>query len=377
MHVAVVVENVALGVDTRLRKQVDDLLAAGHRLTVISMRDDDNAPYRDRENLRLLEYPAPAQPNGALGYVREYLTAFAWTAVLLLKTRRIDVLQLCQPPDIYFPLAWLRRWTGTRIVVDQRDLMPELLRGRYDKPPAGMLRVLHWLERRTQRVAHHSITVNAYLKDRLIDAGAEPDTVSVVRNGPVLARARQAEPDPSLRGEHRNMVCWIGKMGRQDRVDLVVRAAEQVVKEADCGFVLLGDGECLEELRELTRELGLERWVSFPGWLPEATVFRYLATADLGIDTSLQVEVSPVKAMEYMAQGLPVVCFDLLESRTLVEGAAALVPPGDMDEFAATVVRLLHDPETRRRLGDVGRRRITDELAWERQSAVYLKALAS
>jgi glycosyltransferase involved in cell wall biosynthesis len=381
LHVAVIVENVALGVDTRLRKQVDDLLAAGIRLSVITMRDDDNARYRDVPGLTIFEYPAPSQPSGPVGYVGEYLQSFGWASWFLLRLRlrgRIDVLQICQPPDIYFPLAWVLRWAGTRILVDQRDLMPELLGNRYDEPPKLMLKALHWLERRTQRVAHHSLTVNSYLKNRMVAAGAKPDTVSLVYNGPVLARTALAVAESNLRGEHRYMVCWAGKMGRQDRVDLVVRVAEHVVRELgreDCGFVILGDGECLEELRELTRELGLERWISFPGWLPEGELFSYLATADLGIDTSLQVEVSPVKVMEYMAQGLPVVCFDLQESKLLADGAGAFTPAGDIAEIAAKVVELLDDPTTRKQLGDTGRRLITEQLAWERQTPIYLRAI--
>jgi glycosyltransferase involved in cell wall biosynthesis len=381
LHVAVIVENVALGVDTRLRKQVDDLLAAGVQLSVVTMRDDDNARYRDQPGLTIYEYPAPSQPSGPVGYVGEYLQSFGWASWFLLRLRlrgRIDVLQICQPPDIYFPLAWVLRWAGTRILVDQRDLMPELLANRYDEPPKLMLKALHWLERRTQRVAHHSLTVNSYLKDRMVAAGAKPDTVSLVYNGPVLARTAVAVAEPSLRGEHRYMVCWAGKMGRQDRVDLVVKVAEHVVRELgreDCGFVVLGDGECLEELRELTRELGLERWITFPGWLPEGELFSYLATADLGIDTSLQVEVSPVKVMEYMAQGLPVVCFDLQESKLLAEGAGVFTTAGDIPEIAEKVVELLDDPTSRKQLGDTGRRLIAEQLAWERQTPTYLRAI--
>jgi hypothetical protein len=56
--------------------------------------------------------------------------------------------------------------------------------------------------------------------------------------------------------------------------------------------VLLGDGECLEEMRELVRDLKLEPWVSMTAWLSEADVFGCLAAADLGIDMSLQSEVS-------------------------------------------------------------------------------------
>ena len=117
-HIAVIVENVALGVDTRLRKQVRDLLAEGHRVSVVTMRAGDNDVYRAVPRLRLLEYPAPTQPCGAIGYLLEYLVSFGWAGVLACRLRlrgRIDVLQVCQPPDIYFPSAgccagWAPGW---------------------------------------------------------------------------------------------------------------------------------------------------------------------------------------------------------------------------------------------------------------------------
>jgi glycosyltransferase involved in cell wall biosynthesis len=380
-HVAVIVENVALGVDTRLRKQVRDLLAEGHRVSVVTMRDDDNDVYRATPRLRVLEYAPPAQPGGAIGYLREYLVSFGWAAVLAFRLRlrgRIDVIQVCQPPDIYFPLCRLLRWSGTRVVIDQRDLMPELLAARYEQPPRGMMRALGWLERRSQKVAHHTLCVNEYLQERLIAAGAPRAQVSVVRNGPVQAHVDRAVPVPGLKEPHRFLVCWAGKMGKQDRVDLVVRVAEHVVRNlgrTDCGFAVLGDGECLDELRAMTAELGLDPWVSFPGWLSEERVFGYLASADLGLDTSLQVEVSPVKAMEYMAFGLPLVCFDLQETRRIADGAAVFVAPADTESLARSIVALLDDAGARERLGSVGRSRVRDDLAWERQTPTYLAAI--
>ena len=186
-HVAVVVENVAAGVDTRLRKQLDDLLAAGFTVSVVTRRSPDNDRYRGRPGIRLLEYPEPPEPSGAVGFAVEYAVSFAWAALHLARLRarrRIDVLQLCQPPDVYFPLAWLLRLGGARVVVDQRDLMPELLTSRYDgRPPAALDALLRWLERRTQRAADHTVTVNDEMRRRLVEAGA--DRISMVRNGPM------------------------------------------------------------------------------------------------------------------------------------------------------------------------------------------------
>ena len=285
-HVTVVVENVALGVDTRLRKQVDDLLAAGFEVSVVTRRHPDNEPHRHRERLRLLEHPAPPDGASVPGYAREYAVAVLWAMVSLARVRvrrRVDVLQLCQPPDLYFPLAWAMRLTGSRIVVDQRDLMPEVLGARTADPSRLLMWVLRRLERESCRVAHRVVTVNDYLRDRLKEQ--DPTTpVSVVRNGPVLARvdAALSRPLDPTDGDGRTLVVWAGKIGPQDRVDLVIRVAEEIVLHRgrrDVRFVVLGDGECFEEVVALTHDLGLDPHVQFTGWVDEAAVF---AMAGLG-----------------------------------------------------------------------------------------------
>jgi glycosyltransferase involved in cell wall biosynthesis len=378
-HVAVVVENLPLGVDTRLRKQVDDLLAAGFAVTVVTMRHDDNEPYRHRERLTLREHTPPPQGRGVLGFGLEYAVAFAHAARGLLTLRlrrRVDVLQLCQPPDVYFPLAWVLRALGARVVVDQRDLVPEILASRGGRPPVLLDRLLRRMERESRRAAHEVVTVNERLAERLSGDGTP---VRIARNGPVLARARRAAPDPGLRRDGEHLVVWAGKIGRQDRVDLVVRLAEEVVcrrHRTDCRFVILGDGECEQQLRDEVAALGLQDWVRFTGWVSEAEVFRHLASADLGVDTTLQHEVTPVKAMEYFATGLPLACFDLGETRRLADGVAVLVPPGDVPALATAVLDLLDDPGRRQLLGARARRLVEDELAWERQCVEYLRAVS-
>jgi glycosyltransferase involved in cell wall biosynthesis len=234
---------------------------------------------------------------------------------------------------------------------------------------------LRLLERRTQAVADRTITVNDYLKQRLVGSGAQPDDVAVVVNGPVLARVHAAAADPDLVADGRRLVVWVGKMGLQDRVDLVVRLAARVVHglgRRDCRFVLVGDGECLEDLRRQVAEEGLEDWVGFTGWVAEEVVFRHLASAHLGVDTSLQQEVTPVKALEYMAFGLAFAGFDLTETHRLADGAAVLVPAGDLDALAGAVAGLLDDDGLRRRLGESGRTAVEQRLSWECQAATYL-----
>ncbi|KRC64415.1 hypothetical protein ASE12_06320 [Aeromicrobium sp. Root236] len=381
------VQNVSLADDNRLCKQIEALSAAGCRVSVITRRDAANDPWRDLPGLTLIEYRAPVDGASTTGHLREYAASLVRQIPRLARLHlrdRIDVLQICQPPDLYFPVTAVARRLGVKVLLDQRDLMPETFAQRYASAPARAMQVLHWLESRTQASVDATVTVNDHLRSRLIAAGGAPERVRVVRNGPVLARlgrAREVAPLPkvSRARSFSSVVTWAGKMGRQDRVDDVVRVAELVVHgwgRDDVGFMLIGNGECLDELRLMVDELGLREHVWFPGWLDEVELYRHLAAADVGIDTSLQPEVTPVKAMEYLGVGLPLVAYDVQETRRLAEGASILVEPGDTEALARELVGLLDDPAKRSLLGQVGSERVRVDLAWERQQEVYLETVA-
>jgi glycosyltransferase involved in cell wall biosynthesis len=164
-------------------------------------------------------------------------------------------------------------------------------------------------------------------------------------------------------------------MGPQDHVDFVLWMAQDLVHRRgrrDCHFLLVGAGESLSSLRELSSDLGLDDWVTFTGWLDENEVNGHVAEAAIGIDTNLQEEVTPVKGMLYMAFRLPVVAFDLRETRSMAGEAALYAVPGDTRDLADRVVALLDDPDRRRRMGAIGRQRVERYLSWELQREPYL-----
>jgi glycosyltransferase involved in cell wall biosynthesis len=267
---------------------------------------------------------------------------------------------------------------GTRFVVDQRDLSPEVYLDRYGKSDGALPRVLRKLERASWRLADHVFTVNDSLVDVVSRRGGVPaERVTRVGNGPMLAAVDEQMPYPHLRGGFEHVVCWLGVIGPQDHLELAIRAVSHLVHDLerrDTLFVVIGDGEAAAAARELAAELGVSDFLHFTGWVDERDVFAYLATADLGLDTNLQAEVTPVKMLEYMAHRLPVVAFDLRETRVLAAGAAEYVEPGDIEQLARAVDRLLRDPDERHRRGDIGRARIEAEYSWEHQEERYLGA---
>ena len=106
-------------------------------------------------------------------------------------------------------------------------------------------------------------------------AARPPGDVTVVRTGPDPDKLKRGPADPELRRGRTYLAAYIGVMGPQDGVDIVVRAADIVVHELgrdDIAFTLIGSGDCFDELVALRDELGLGGHVEFTGRAPDELV---------------------------------------------------------------------------------------------------------
>ena len=383
-RVLVVVQNLPVPFDRRVWLECQALTAAGYDVSVICPKGPGDPGYQVIDDVRTYKYRPYAPGSGPIGFVAEYLYSFLATAWLLLKARRsgrFDVLQACNPPDIFWPIALVMRWLDhTKFVFDHHDLCPELYLSRFPARSKLPYWVLRWQERRTHRSADHVISTNDSYRDIAIRrSGKAPGAVTVVRTGPDPDRLRRGPAEPGLRRNRRFLVAYIGVMGPQDGVENVIRAAEIVIFKFgrdDIAFTLMGSGDCLGQLVALRDQLGLADHVEFTGRVPDELVARVLSTADLGLSPDPKNPLNDLstmnKTMEYMAFGLPVVAFDLRETRVSAEGAAVYVRPNDIHRYAEAIVDLLDDEGERSRLGALGRQRVEQELAWNHQEHAYL-----
>jgi len=169
-------------------------------------------------------------------------------------------------------------------------------------------------------------------------------------------------------------------MGPQDGVDVVLAAADHIVHmlgRTDISFTLMGGGDCHAELVAERDRLGLQEFVELPGRVPDAYVAEVLSTADIGLSPDPLNPLNDVstmnKTMEYMAFGLPVVAFDLVETRVSAGDAAVYADPASGPVgFAEELVGLLDDPASRTLMGKLGRERVETQLAWAHQAPSYL-----
>jgi glycosyltransferase involved in cell wall biosynthesis len=383
-RILIIVQNLPVPFDRRVWLECQALVSAGYRVAVVCPKGSGDPAFEVVDTVELYKYKPYAPGGSKLSFVAEYVYSFLATARETLRARRsgrFAVIQACNPPDIFWPLALaFRLLEGTRFVFDHHDLCPELFRSRFPHGPKLPYRGLLALERRTHRAADHVIATNdSYREIAMTRGGKGADEVTVVRTGPDLRRLQPGEADPGLRRGRRFLVAYIGVMGPQDGVDIVVRAAGLVVSKLgrdDIAFTLIGSGDCFDDLVALRDELGLAGHVEFTGRAPDELVARIMSTADAGLSPDPKNPLNDVstmnKTMEYMAFGLPVVAFDLRETRVSAGDAAVYVQPNDERQYAEAIVALLDDEPRRTLMGKLARERVEQELAWSYQESAYL-----
>jgi glycosyltransferase involved in cell wall biosynthesis len=383
-RVLIIVQNLPVPFDRRVWLECQALVSAGYRVAVVCPKGRGDPSYRVVDTVELYKYRPYAPGGSKAGFITEYIYSFLATAWLTLKARRkgrFAVLQACNPPDIFWPIGMaLRALDGTKFVFDHHDLCPELFESRFPDGPKLPYRGLRALERRTHRTADHVISTNDSYRDIAIRRSGKPaSAVTVVRTGPDPDKLRRGPADQEQRRGRRFLAAYIGVMGPQDGVDIVVRAADIVVHELgrdDIAFTVIGSGDCFDELVALRDKLGLKGHVEFTGRAPDELVTRILSTADVGLSPDPKNPLNDLstmnKSMEYMAFELPVVAFDLRETRVSTGDAAVYVTPNDVREYAVAIADLLDDEQKRELLGKLGRARVEQELAWRHQERAYL-----
>jgi len=384
-RVLMLVENGSFPFDRRMRHLAEALRMGGYKVTVICPKGEgrDRSSFEEVEGIRVYRYPIPFHASQKLGYLVEYTWALLCLGALSLLVwlkDGVDIIHTANPPDIMFLIAWPFKLMGKKFVYDQHDLCPELYQSKFERQD-GAYQTLLFLERQSYTAADLVISTNQSYRDVARERGGIGDERSaIVRNGVDIGRFYRKTPRPELKRDFTFMAAYLGIMGKQDGVDRVIQAAHHIVHtfgRKDVAFVLIGKGECWQELQRLSEELRVADVVQFMGFVSDELLLDYLSTADVCLapdppDRMNQLSTM-TKIMEYMACQRPIVSFDLLETRRSAGDAAVYVEKEDTKMFAGMVLELLDDPARRKRMGEIGLQRSIEVVGLDRSRKALLE----
>jgi glycosyltransferase involved in cell wall biosynthesis len=387
--VCIVVENLPVPLDRRVWREACALRDAGYYVSIVCPKGRGSyaATYENLDGIDIYRH-RQWEASHVPGYLLEYSVALIAELYLTLKVfarTGFRILQACNPPDTIFLIALLLKPLGVRFIFDHHDLGPELFESKFARGTGLFYRLTRWVELCSFKVAKVSIATNESFKEIAVTRGRKrPEDVFVVRNCPDLSNLCHQHPPPQAKFGKSLLVVYVGFMGPQDGLRLLLESIEHIVKHEkrqDSHFLLIGGGSELPVLRALASKSGLESFVTFTGQVPPEEVGAYLSSADVGVapdpKTLMNDKSTMIKILEYMACGLPVVLFDLKEGRRIAGSAALYASPNDPIDFANKITALLNCESLRRQLGECGRTQVEYRLNWGTEKAVLLEAYES
>jgi len=388
--------------DPRVTREAFALINAGYKVTSISRN------FRRRKNIEkiggVVTYRIPRldifkkstlrksflgillyRLTSSAGYLIEYFyfTCIASFLSLYIAIKDgFDYVHIHNPPNTLFLIGIFYRILGKKYIFDHHDLAPELYLSKYDVKGGLFYRLLVAEERLCLKFSNLVIATNeSYKKIDLDRGGIKEDKIVIVRNGPDLSTFKLVSPNERLRAMGKSILAYVGVMGPQDGIDYMLRALHYMVHSLgrkDFLCIIIGPGDSVSDLKKLTKELKIEDFIKFTGYIPKQDLLKYLSSADICLDPNPSSPLNDystwIKVMEYMALGKPVVSFDLKETRFSAQDAAIYVKPNDEEEFARAIVKLMDNPEKRKKMGTFGQKRISEELAWHHVSKPLIYA---
>lgn len=229
-------------------------------------------------------------------------------------------------------------------------------------------------ERAAFRLSHRVIANCLVVQNQLIREGVSPSKIIQHYNGLDLERLNvraglrreDALSEFGLPSDRRYISIVANLRNPVKDHPMFLRAAARVrASVPDAGFLIAGEGELMESLRERAAQLGIHDDVCFIGRCD--SVADLLFASDVGVLSS-KAEGFANAILEYMAAGLPVVATDVGGAReAIADGETGyVVASGDDERMAERIIELLNKPERARAMGERGRLIVAEKFSCDR-----------
>jgi len=231
-------------------------------------------------------------------------------------------------------------------------------------------------ERRWGRRCAQVLAVVDEMKERLVANGIPPGKITVIENTVdvdyFLSLGIRNELCSCYKGEF--VICYVGGAAKRRGLDDAIKAMPRVLRDIpNARLLLIGSGAIWDDLKRLSRAVGVEERVSFIYRVDYELVPTYIGLSDVCIiplkSTPQTEATSPNKLYEYMLMGKPVVVSSCRSLRRLVEDGrlGVVFKTGDAGSLAEAILRL-KDPAVRTKLGEAGRKAVLEKYNWRRTS---------
>lgn len=343
--------------DNRVRRYAETLARRGDRVDVVSLRQKGQPPrgiingvHVFRIQRRVVNEKSKFSYLGRL--LLFFMRSMAFLSVEQMK-ERYDLVHVHSVPDFEVFAAILPKLTGSKIILDIHDLVPEFYLSKFQSSTRSLtFRLLTRVERMSAWFSDHVIAANHIWEKRLRERSVKDSKCTTILNFPdteiFKARGR-------TRTDNKFIILYPGTLNYHQGIDIAIRALALIKDQApEVEFHIYGAGDQLNSLRELVEELGLEDRVFLKGTKALHDIASVIENADLGVvpkrKNSFGNEAFSTKILEFMSLGVPVVVPDTAIDRYYFDDSVVkFFHANDERSLADAILLMIKNPELRRK----------------------------
>lgn len=178
----------------------------------------------------------------------------------------------------------------------------------------------------------------------------------------------------------KRIILYIGRLSDEKGIVYLIRAMSKIISSyKDVNLVLVGEGEIRRNLEELSRNLGIDRFIRFLGRVPHDKVPKYIASADIVVNPIVWGAGLGNVTVEVMSMGKPLIMGKANSTINELgrEGYVVTVNPKDVNEIAEEVLYMLLNPKKRKKIAKRALRYAINNFTINSQEKVWQKIIES
>lgn len=368
--------------DIRVENEANALAEAGFEVILLILAPDTRESIEKYQGFTIVRRHTPQKFRNWMRGLAGTVPILSWyIARQVRRLQRQYSFDVIHAHDLYMCGGALKagRRAGVPVVADLHEVWVSVL-GQYAWstrfPGKLLVSIRRWkaLEKKWASQAEKVIVITEEMRDRYTSLGCPESKVVALPNTINMETFDSYTVSETIIKTHASefTLVYTGTINLHRGLGFLLDSMPLVLRQCNARLVLVGDGRIRPELEAQVESLGITDHVFFEGWRPQAEIKSYILASDVCVIPLVKCEQGdmslPHKLFHYMYLERPLITTNCTHMQRVVEetDCGIVVPYGDHEALASSIIELHRNPSRRKQMGINGRRAVKEHYNWER-----------
>ncbi len=367
--------------DTRVENEATALVKAGFDVLLLVLAPDTRSKEEKYQGFTIIRRNVPVKYRNWMRGLAGTVPILSWFIArqvrLLHQEYSIDAIHA---HDLYMCGGALRagKRLGIPVVADLHESWVAALKAyawstRF--PGRLFINYKRWksLEREWTHKASNIIVTTEEMQAHYLSLGVPEKNTTILPNTINIRAFDEYSVNENITHGHQSeyTLVYTGGIDLHRGLGFLLQTMPLVLKHCNARLVIVGEGQIRSELEDQSKTLGLNGHVFFEGWRPQEEIKSYILASDACLIPHVNCEHTsstvPHKLFHYMYLGRPVIATNCTYIQHIAESTdcGVVVPYGDHEALASSIIELYNDPDRRKQMAMNGRQAVLEYYNWE------------